>query len=461
MRLIYFISLILIHFSQVFSYIGLTWSHFRRSCNTHEVGSLDRQQAISSSNIGRPHTDESKAKISQANKGKTPWNAGIGHSEETKRKIAERTKAAMLLRKQNAASALGLTIEEFDAKKKEERKAKAALKRKGGLTEEGRKRISDCMKARWRDPEYRKAYSENRQRNFHGHSEETKARISAAIKEKWKDNEYRSRLEGTERSPEVRERISNSLKARWQDPEFREQMMESAGTRTDEWREAISKAVRKRYEEDPSYRIRVSSGIRTAISKRSPNSMSRKRRSGSNSRNSSNRLSKPRKLGVEEAKQRKKDAKEQRKQKEKQRARKLSEAVQTFQQKKEQEQAAEAAGVQSKSNGVSGKSTTLKDLLGGEMWFEEKLRRTRDGDPFLDDASLEQQLGQEWGGEARDVDGLLVDNEDDAENDEDVELHDWDLYEQEEIEDVIEVYDENGNLVASYSAEEYDRLRKG
>jgi len=41
---------------------------------------------------GRPHTAESRAKISAANKGKTPWNKGLGHSEETKARIKERTK---------------------------------------------------------------------------------------------------------------------------------------------------------------------------------------------------------------------------------------------------------------------------------------------------------------------------------------------------------------------------------
>ena len=43
-------------------------------------------------NQGRPHTAESRAKISAANKGKTPWNKGLGHSEETKARIRERTK---------------------------------------------------------------------------------------------------------------------------------------------------------------------------------------------------------------------------------------------------------------------------------------------------------------------------------------------------------------------------------
>lgn len=44
---------------------------------------------------GRPHTPESRAKISAANKGKEPWNKGRRHSEETKARIRERTKQAM------------------------------------------------------------------------------------------------------------------------------------------------------------------------------------------------------------------------------------------------------------------------------------------------------------------------------------------------------------------------------
>lgn len=45
--------------------------------------------------VGMPHTNETRKKISAANKGKVPWNKGRKHSEETKRKIAEATRRAM------------------------------------------------------------------------------------------------------------------------------------------------------------------------------------------------------------------------------------------------------------------------------------------------------------------------------------------------------------------------------
>lgn len=55
---------------------------------------------------GRPHTVESRARISAANKGKKPWNVGVGHSEETKRKIAEGARNAARRRKIKTAESL-------------------------------------------------------------------------------------------------------------------------------------------------------------------------------------------------------------------------------------------------------------------------------------------------------------------------------------------------------------------
>lgn len=55
---------------------------------------------------GRPHTVASRAKISAANKGKKPWNVGVGHSEETRRKIAEGARNAARRRKIKTAESL-------------------------------------------------------------------------------------------------------------------------------------------------------------------------------------------------------------------------------------------------------------------------------------------------------------------------------------------------------------------
>ena len=59
-------------------------------------------------------TEEQKKKISEANKGKTPWNKGKHHSEETKRKISEAQKGKKLpprseeYRKKMSKSKLGI-----------------------------------------------------------------------------------------------------------------------------------------------------------------------------------------------------------------------------------------------------------------------------------------------------------------------------------------------------------------
>ena len=66
------------------------------------------EQRVPTNAGGYLHTDESRAKISAANKGRTPWNMGKQHSEETRRRIAEGTRRAMQLRKEREREAMRL-----------------------------------------------------------------------------------------------------------------------------------------------------------------------------------------------------------------------------------------------------------------------------------------------------------------------------------------------------------------
>jgi hypothetical protein len=161
-----------------------------RLVHVNELASSEDIATISSTETkksGYVHTEESKAKISAAKKGKMPWNVGMSHNEETRRLIAERTKEAMQRKKLERAAALGLTLEQYDQRKKTVKREKQQAQNKGGLTEDGRKRISESMKRRWEDEEYRAKTKLQACRN---HSNETKARISEAIKLKWQVDIY-------------------------------------------------------------------------------------------------------------------------------------------------------------------------------------------------------------------------------------------------------------------------------
>lgn len=415
-----------------------------------DVG-IDTNSSIDSSGSPRGHTQEAKDKISAANKGKKPWNAGVKHSDDTKRKIAVKTREAMHRRKLAKAAEMGLTLDEFEANKMEERKAKAAARRKGGLTPEGRKRISDSLKARWADPEYRKSYTEAMV-GKRAHSEETKRRISEAIKEKWKDNEYRDKISKPP-SDETRARISATLKSRWEDPNFREHMMKNSFARTDEWRQAISRGVKAKWQ-DPTYQVKIRESIQNNM-RPSPSSSSTKTSSTSrHSATAGTRKRAPRKPKPGTRKLNKAEAKERRVQQKQEMALKEAKREETLQ---------KAIKASKKGN------ASLKELLGGEAWFEEKLRRTREGDPFIDDDSLARQLSEEWGemgdGFCSDSSGgnsgsgTRMGEDEDRANDEGA-LGEWDMYEDDgTVEDVIEVYDENGKLVGSFTAREYERLR--
>lgn len=308
-------------------------------------------------NGGRKHTEASKAKIALANKGKKPWNVGKKHSEETKARIAERTRVAMAKRKQAKLDAMGMTLDQYnesrDRKVKEKRKAKA----KGGLTPEGRKRISESVKKRWQDPGYRERYTLANRGN-RSHSDETKAKISAAIKAKWEDKEYRAKVNTSSHRPsqDVRNRISQTLKKKWQDPEFRQKMLKNSHERNDEWKHKVSDKIRELWK-DPGYRNNVQQGIMASSSNRTIRPAGAKRPKAK------------RKPSVKKAKGGSAEALKTRKQ-----IRTL--CFGTLQH----------LTISSTADIVAG---DLRWLVGSELWFEEKMRRrAHDETPLISDDEL-------------------------------------------------------------------------
>ncbi len=358
---------------------------------------------------------------------------GKKHSEETRRKIAQKTKEAMLKRKSEMARSLGMTLEEYDKRKVVEKKAKKERKPKTGLTEDGRRRISESLKKRWQDPEYRARILMNPDgtKINRTHTLETREKISASIKAKWQEEEYRSKICAISPSEEVRARISKTLKDKWQDPEFRSRMMASSFPRTDEWREAISQKIKAKWEEE-GYRVAVTNGIRRSIGVGNRTSMSRRSVSARIHRTPEE------KAALKAAK----DA--QRKlRREKEKARKAL---------------LQAAKIE-KLGGNSAKDSSVKELLGGQLWFEEKMKRRKDNDMIIDDEELERQILEEWDKETLKSLHSEVNVREEEEEDYDDYDYNYSDFEEEEL-DIIEVYDEDGNLVATYDSSEYDQLKK-
>lgn len=141
---------------------------------------------------GYSHTQASRAKISAANKGKTPWNKGKARSEEVKARIAEGVRRRNRERFLQKLEDMGLTEEEYEAKKKEERRQKDAERRdrkteKGGyrLTDETKQKISRVLKEKHAKGEVKKREYKGPFRKGFSHSEETKEKIRESLKKKW------------------------------------------------------------------------------------------------------------------------------------------------------------------------------------------------------------------------------------------------------------------------------------
>lgn len=222
-------------------------------------------------NGGYTHTSSSKAKISAANKGKTPWNKGRQRSPEERERIAAGVRARNRERFLQQLAGMGLTEEEYEAQKKEERRKKDAERRarrteNGGYrpSEATKQKISRILKEKYAKEEFkpRKVDPSKVRRGF-THSEETRAKISESLKKRWAtDAAYRENMRqkatASNTRQETRRKISTSLKKKWEDPEFRSEMIsrfssrkrESGASHDYEHRQRISEAMKAKWQDE-------------------------------------------------------------------------------------------------------------------------------------------------------------------------------------------------------------------
>jgi hypothetical protein len=240
-----------------------------QTTTTHTT-TVQEDVPLPTENGGYTHTTASRAKISAANKGKTPWNKGKARSEETRALIAAGVRAKNRERFLQKLMDLGVTEEEYERDKKEERRTKDAERRarktlKGGYrpTNETKQKISTILKGKWARGEMRRgSVNPDKVRRGFTHSAETRAKISASLKQLWaKDADYRDNMmkksHASNSNANVKQRISASLKQKWQDPEFRALMLEriqtsrkSNGPHDLSHRERISQAMKKKWQDD-------------------------------------------------------------------------------------------------------------------------------------------------------------------------------------------------------------------
>jgi NUMOD3 motif len=224
-------------------------------------------------NGGFTHTKASRAKISAANKGNTPWNKGQHRSDE---RIAAGVRAANRRRFLQKLQELNMTEAQYEAEQvarlrnvQADRQARRTAR--GGFrpTEETKRKISRVLKAKYANVTFRQEHMQRRRqqqqqqqmmsmsswssssgsegsmsssysnsnhrvvanvRRGFTHSEETKRKISLSLRDRWANDEvYRQNMKlkciSANNRPETKLRISQALRNKWQnDVEFRNVM---------------------------------------------------------------------------------------------------------------------------------------------------------------------------------------------------------------------------------------------
>lgn len=282
---------------------------------------------------------------------------------------------------------MGLTIEEFDQRKRDAKKSSKAANSTspGGLTEEGRRRISESLKERWKNDEYRKKYVLAAGRNV---SAETRAKISQAIKLKWQDEAYRAKCTSANVTLEQRQRISNTLKERWRtDEEFKARMKSNmTHQKTDAWKAVVSQKIKERWN-DPEYRNKIVKTNRTRLSlnesdstARQSSTRKRKQPSESSQAKASMQASRDKVAKSVQSK-----------------TQQISSKLLRDAQKSSREDVYAAAKRECRVGMQMTSTRTVREMLGEEYWAEEKARRsvTAKGG-VIDDMALELALISEW-----------------------------------------------------------------
>lgn len=137
------------------------------------------------SNAGIPHSEETKKKISESEKGKPGWNKGLHLTEEHKKNISKSNKGKLAGEKSPMYGKPGTMLgkhHSYETRKKMSEAHKGVLL--GPMTEEHKRKLSESHKGK----KYGK-YPEERVRKValantgkkHPHNEDTKKRISETM----------------------------------------------------------------------------------------------------------------------------------------------------------------------------------------------------------------------------------------------------------------------------------------
>eukprot|EP01040_Poterioochromonas_malhamensis_P000644 gene644-687_t len=139
------------------------------------------------------HPPEIRQKISDANKGRAPWNVGKQHSEETRRKIAQRNTEIAYQRKIEQAKELNITLEEFELLRKRRNRESSRERKREQLRQLSRLNSNNSYSnnninrnGNSNSNGYNNDYPRFSRKGF-SHSEETRKLLSEKTKQLWQE----------------------------------------------------------------------------------------------------------------------------------------------------------------------------------------------------------------------------------------------------------------------------------